>query len=121
MARSAYAAGERAGRVAGGCDVAASAPESIDRELARALSRRRRRILRSHGPAAGIEALQLARDYLRRLREQVVEARRAGTSIAGISIENCLTPDERATDFETFFHARNVASIEARGLLAEAA
>jgi glyoxylase-like metal-dependent hydrolase (beta-lactamase superfamily II) len=98
-----------------------SAPEPIDRALARALTHGRRRVLRSHGPVAGIEVLQLAREYLRRLRERVVEARRAGEPIAGIPIAACMTPGEHATKFEAFFHARNLASIEERGLFVEAA
>jgi len=98
-----------------------SAPEPIDRALARALLHGRRRVLRSHGPVAGIEVLKLAREYLRRLRDRVVEARRAGSPISGIPIAACMTPGQHATEFETFFHARNLASIEARGLFAEAA
>jgi glyoxylase-like metal-dependent hydrolase (beta-lactamase superfamily II) len=98
-----------------------SAPEPIDRALARAVAHGRRRVLRSHGPVAGIEVLQVARAYLRRLGERVVEARRAGAPISGIAIAACMTPGEQATEFETFFHARNLASIEQRGLFTEAA
>jgi glyoxylase-like metal-dependent hydrolase (beta-lactamase superfamily II) len=98
-----------------------SAPEAIDRALGRALARGRGRILRSHGPVAGPEALRSARGYLAGLGKRVVEARRAGAPVAGIPIETCLPPGEPPTDFETFFHARNLASVEERGLFAEAA
>ena len=50
-----------------------------------------------------------------------LDARRTGAPIGGISIQSCLTPGEHATEFETFFHARNLTSIEARGLFVEAA
>jgi hypothetical protein len=92
----------------------------MDGALERAIARGRGRILRSHGPVAGPEALQSARGYLRGLGERVRAARRAGAPIAGIAIEECLPPGEPATDFETFFHARNLASIQARGLFPEA-
>jgi glyoxylase-like metal-dependent hydrolase (beta-lactamase superfamily II) len=95
-------------------------PEAIDRALERALARARGRILRSHGPLAGPEALHSARGYLRGLGERVRAARRAGTPIGEIPIAECLPPGEPATEFETFFHGRNLASIETRGLFREA-
>ena len=98
-----------------------SAPEPLDRALERALARGRKRILRSHGPVAGPDALESARAYLRKLGERVAEARRAGAPIAGITIDDCLPAGAPATEFESFFHARNLASIEARGLFQEAA
>ena len=97
-----------------------STPEPMDRALERALARGRGRILRSHGPVAGPEALRSARGYLRGLGERVRAARRAGVPVADIPIADCLPPGEPATEFETFFHARNLASIEARGLFMEA-
>ena len=97
-----------------------SAPEPMDRALERALSRGRGRILRSHGPVAGPEVLRSARGYLSGLGNRVREARRAGAPIFGIPIAECLPPGEPATEFEDFFHRRNLASIEARGLFAEA-
>jgi glyoxylase-like metal-dependent hydrolase (beta-lactamase superfamily II) len=98
-----------------------SAPEAIDRALARALDRGRRRVLRSHGPIADADALRSARGYLANLRSRVVEARALGRPVSGIRIDDCLPAGPSATDFETFFHARNLASIDARGLFAEAA
>ncbi len=98
-----------------------SAREPIDRALERALSRGRSRILRSHGPVAGPEALRSARAYLAGLEEGVREARRAGTRIASIPIASCLPEGEPATEFEALFHRRNLASIAARGLFAESA
>jgi glyoxylase-like metal-dependent hydrolase (beta-lactamase superfamily II) len=97
-----------------------SAPEPMDRALERALARGRGRILRSHGPVAGPEALRSARGYLRLLGERVRSARRVGSPLDAIPIGDCLPPGEPATDFETFFHRRNLASIEARGLFPEA-
>jgi cyclase len=96
-----------------------SAPDPMDRALARALGRGRARILRSHGPVAGPDALRSARGYLRGLGERVREARRADRPIGEIPIDACLPPGEPATEFETFFHGRNLASIQARGLFRE--
>jgi len=98
-----------------------SSAEACDRALSRAQSRGRSRILRSHGPIAGPEALASARGYLRNLGEAVRSARRTGRTVAKISIEECLPEGPPATDFEAFFHRRNLASIEKRGLFIEAA
>jgi glyoxylase-like metal-dependent hydrolase (beta-lactamase superfamily II) len=98
-----------------------SAPEAIDRALSRALDRGRRRVLRSHGPVTDADVLRSARGYLANLRTRVLEARRKGPPVSGIRIEDCLPAGPPATDFETFFHVRNLASIEARGLYTEAA
>jgi glyoxylase-like metal-dependent hydrolase (beta-lactamase superfamily II) len=98
-----------------------SGREGCDRALARAQTRGRRRILRSHGPVAGPEALASARGYLRNLERAVRAARAGGRPIAEIAIAECLPEGPPATDFETFFHGRNLASIEKRGLFAEAA
>jgi glyoxylase-like metal-dependent hydrolase (beta-lactamase superfamily II) len=96
-----------------------SVPEAIDRALARALARGRRRIVRSHGPAAGPETLEAARTYLRNLGLLVLDARRRGRPLETIRADDCLPPGETATSFELFFHARNLASIESRGLFAD--
>jgi cyclase len=98
-----------------------SAPEAIDRALARALDRGRRRVLCSHGSVTGSEVLRSARGYLANLRDRVMEARREGRKVSDIPIERCLPFGPEATEFETFFHDRNLASIEARGLYREAA
>jgi glyoxylase-like metal-dependent hydrolase (beta-lactamase superfamily II) len=98
-----------------------SAPEAIDRALARAQARGRSRVLRSHGPVAGPEVLASARGYLEGLRARVFEARRGHGRVRAIAIEDCLPPGPPATAFESFFHARNLASIEERGLYPEAA
>jgi len=98
-----------------------SAPEAIDRALERAERRGRSRILRSHGEAAGPEVLASARGYLAGLRARVFEARRGHGRVRAIAIEDCLPPGPAATAFESFFHARNLASIEERGLYPEAA
>ena len=98
-----------------------SAPEALDRALSRALARGRSRVLRSHGSLTSSEALRSARGYLANLRLRVLEARQNGRPVSEIRIEDCLPARPAATDFETFFHARNLASIEARGLYREAA
>ena len=98
-----------------------SAPEALDRALARAIGRGRRRVLRSHGSLAYSDILVSARGYLANLRDRVVEARREGRKVSEIAIEKCLPFGPEATEFETFFHKRNLASIEARGLYREAA
>ena len=98
-----------------------SAPEAIDRALARALARGRSRVLRSHGPLTSSETLRSARGYLANLRLRVLEARSNGRPVSEIRIEECLPAGPPAIDFEAFFHARNLASIEARGLYREAA
>ena len=98
-----------------------SAPEAIDRALARALARGRQNVLRSHGSLTGPETLLSARGYLVHLRERVVEARRKGLPVSEIRIGDCLPAGPPATDFETFFHGRNLASIETRGLYREVA
>ncbi len=95
--------------------------EAVDRALSRALDRGRRRVLRSHGSLADADALRSARGYLANLRARVLEARVHGRPIATIRIDDCLPSGPPATDFETFFHGRNLASIETRGLCAEAA
>jgi cyclase len=93
-----------------------SAPEAIDRALSRAQSRGRSRIVRSHGAVAGPEALASARGYLEGLRARVFEARRGHGRVRAIAIEDCLPAGPAATPFESFFHARNLGSIEERGL-----
>ena len=98
-----------------------SAPEAIDRALARALARGRGRVLRSHGLLTSSETLRSARGYLANLRLRVLEARSNGRPVSEIRIEECLPAGPPAIDFEAFFHARNLASIEARGLYREAA
>ncbi len=98
-----------------------SAPEAVDRALARALGRGRGRVLRSHGPLTDDGALRSARGYLANLRARVLEARAAGRPVEEIRIEECLPAGPPATDFETLFHRRNLASIEVRGLYAVAA
>ena len=98
-----------------------SGPEAVDRALSRALDRGRRRILRSHGPLADADALRSARGYLANLRARVLEARVHGRPVDRIRIDDCLPSGPPATDFETFFHGRNLASIETRGLCSEAA
>jgi cyclase len=98
-----------------------SAPEALDRALARALGRGRRRILRSHGPVTHADALRSARGYLANLRLRVAEARAHGQPVCEIRIEDCLPAGPPATDFEVFFHRRNLASIRDRGLFGPAA
>ncbi len=98
-----------------------SSAQACDRALSRAQSRGRGRILRSHGPVAGPEALASARGYLCNLGEAVRSARRSGRPVAKITIDECLPEGPPATDFESFFHTRNLASIEKRGLFMEAA
>ena len=98
-----------------------SAPEAIDRALARAQQRGRRRVMRSHGRVADASVLASARGYLDNLRARVFEARRGHGRVRAIAIEDCLPPGPAATAFESFFHARNLASIEERGLYPEAA
>jgi glyoxylase-like metal-dependent hydrolase (beta-lactamase superfamily II) len=98
-----------------------SAPEAIDRALARALARGRRRVLQSHGSLTPADTLRSARGYLENLRFRVLETRRDGRPVPGIRIEDCLPAGPPPTDFEAFFHARNLLSIEARGLYPEAA
>jgi len=98
-----------------------SAPEANGRALARAVDRGRRRVLRSHGGLTGPETLVSARGYLANLRTRVVEARRRNAPVTEIRIDDCLPAGPAATDFETFFHHRNLASIETRGLYTEAA
>jgi hypothetical protein len=78
-------------------------------------------VLRSHGPVATAEALRSARGYLARLRSRVLEARATGRPVSEIRIEKCLPPGPPPTDFEAFFHGRNLSSIESRGLYREAA
>jgi glyoxylase-like metal-dependent hydrolase (beta-lactamase superfamily II) len=95
-------------------------PEALDGALARALERGRRRVLRSHGPLTHGDSLRSARGYLANLGARVLEARRGGLPIDGIGIEECLPAGPPATDFESVFHARNLASIQARGLYREA-
>ena len=98
-----------------------SAPEAIDRALSRALARGRARVLRSHGPLTHADTLRSARGYLANLRVRVLEAREKGLPVSGIRIEDCLPAGPPPQDFEAFFHLRNLVSIQARGLYAEAA
>ena len=98
-----------------------SAPQAIDRALSRALDRGRRRVLRSHGSLTDSDTLRSARGYLANLRLRVLEARAERLPLSSIRIEDCLPAGPPPTDFEAFFHARNLASIEARGLYREAA
>jgi len=77
--------------------------------------------MRSHGRVADASVLASARGYLDNLRARVFEARRGHGRVRAIAIEDCLPPGPAATAFESFFHARNLASIEERGLYPEAA
>ncbi len=93
-----------------------SAPELLDRALARARGRGRSRILASHGGARSAEALDHARTYLSNLEQRVREARQREEKIADIPLADCLAEGLSPGDFEPPFHSRNLGSVTARGL-----
>ena len=96
-----------------------SEPGLLTDALRRAALRGARRVVLSHGGVQPPAVLENAALYLERLGAHV-RATRGETGefekIGEIPLESCLAPGLQGTDFERFFHARNLSSIAARGL-----
>lgn len=92
-------------------------PEEQDVALERLERLGRARLLTSHGPPLGREALAVARYYVRALREA---ARRhweeGGAAAFAPDLAACLAPGTRATAVDAGYHAANLAAVVQRGL-----
>jgi cyclase len=102
-------------------------PRLMADALTRALARKRSRLVLGHGAPVDASTLDHARTYLARLEEQVRRARaRKGTSgtseaIREIPLAGCLADGLTGSEFERFFHERNLASVVSRNLFAASA
>jgi cyclase len=98
-------------------------PRLVDAALARALSRGRSRVVLGHGGPLPARTLANARIYLERLGRKVHDARSgadAASTISKISLDECLADGLEGSDFERFFHERNLVSIASRNLFTDA-
>src|SRR5262249_21711096 len=101
-----------------------SPPRLIAQALSRALDRGRSRTVLGHGAPVESKILTDARTYLDRLEDQVRRARvgkKSSSTILEIPLESCLAEGIKGSDFERFFHERNLASVTSRNLFAEVA
>ena len=99
-------------------------PRLMTDALTRALARGRSRVVLGHGTPVGSDTLCHARTYVGRLEEQVRRARaRKGSSstIGEIPLASCLADGVTGSEFERFFHERNLASIVSRNLFVASA
>jgi len=94
-------------------------PDLLDRALVRARGRGRARVLASHGGVRDAAELDHARTYLAKLERRVRQAREREEKIVGIPLADCVAEGRAPGEFEAVFHARNLASIAARGLFPE--
>lgn len=98
--------------------IAYGEPEAIDRALARSEARGRSRIIQGHGGVSSPRTLSSARHYLRALESAVREVRAEPERVRAIPLGACLPADVRGTEFEAFFHGRNLDEVVARRLWA---
>lgn len=104
--------------------VGASVPELIDDAIVRLQRRGRSRIIPGHMGLQDWTALSNARHYLAMLRTRVSQARTAAPggdeagAIRAIAIDECIASNEKATDFERYWHAQNLERILERKLFA---
>lgn len=96
--------------------IAYGAPEAIDAALERSEARGRSRVIQGHGGVVSPGTLGSARHYLRALEAAVREARGEPERVRAIRLGECLPADVRGSDFEAFFHARNLDEVLARRL-----
>jgi glyoxylase-like metal-dependent hydrolase (beta-lactamase superfamily II) len=99
-------------------------PRLIREALSRALSRGRSRTVLGHGGPVRSTALEQARTYVDRLEKQVRQVRAGNSSsstILEIPLESCLAEGIEGSDFERFFHERNLASVTSKNLFADVA
>jgi glyoxylase-like metal-dependent hydrolase (beta-lactamase superfamily II) len=96
-----------------------SEPGLLSQALRRAALRGARRVVLAHGGVQSPEILENAVSYLDTLGAHVRETRAESgefETIGDIPLGKCLAPGLEGTEFERFFHARNLKSIAARGL-----
>ena len=96
--------------------IAYGAPEAIDAALGRSEARGRSRIIQGHDGVVSPRTLTSARHYLQQLEAAVREARGEPDRVRAIRLGDCLPSDVRGSDFEAFFHARNLDEVVARRL-----
>jgi glyoxylase-like metal-dependent hydrolase (beta-lactamase superfamily II) len=96
--------------------VAYGEPEAIDAALARAQARGRSRVIQGHGGVSPARTLASARHYLRALESAVRAARGDAERVRALALQECLPSDVPGSDFEAFFHGRNLDEVLARQL-----
>ncbi|WP_164010941.1 MBL fold metallo-hydrolase [Pyxidicoccus trucidator] len=96
--------------------VAYGAPEAIDAALGRSEARGRARVIQGHGGVVSPRTLSSARYYLRALEAAVREARGTPERVRAIPLAACLPADVRGSEFEAFFHSRNLDEVVTRRL-----
>lgn len=97
-----------------------STPELLAQALQNLKRRGRGRLLASHQGLASPQTLENGLYYLRQLEERVRRARQEPDpkqAILGISASQCFPAGIAPTDFEAFFHRRNLNSVVERNLL----
>lgn len=100
--------------------LAYSAPEMLREALHRLRRRGRGRLISSHMGVREGRAVEHALVYLARLEANARVAWQvgeSGDSVLQIPIDECLSPELKATPFEELFHGRNLESIVGRRLL----
>ncbi|WP_163993698.1 MBL fold metallo-hydrolase [Pyxidicoccus caerfyrddinensis] len=98
--------------------IAYGAPEAIDAALGRSEARGRSRVIQGHGGVVSPRTLGSARHYLRALEEAVRGARGVPERVRAIPLSACLPAEVRGSEFEGFFHSRNLDEVVARRLWA---
>ncbi|HXE91981.1 MAG TPA: MBL fold metallo-hydrolase [Terriglobales bacterium] len=96
-----------------------STPELLAQALLNLKRRGRGRLLASHQGLASPVALDHGLHYLQRLEERVRQARQQSDpkqAILGIAAAECFPAGVTPTDFESFFHRRNLNSVIDRRL-----
>ncbi|MFP2929422.1 MBL fold metallo-hydrolase [Pyxidicoccus sp. 3LG] len=98
--------------------IAYGEPGDIDAALGRSEARGRSRVIQGHGGVVSPRTLGSARHYLRALESAVREARAEPERVRAIPLDACLPADVRGSDFEAFFHSRNLEEVLSRRLWA---
>ena len=98
-----------------------STPERFASALEQLESKRRNRVLSSHGNVRSSDAISHAQFYLKSLGQRANEARASAEgeqSLLQTPLESCLPAGIEATAFENIFHQRNLHTVLDRGLFA---
>ncbi|MCE9671667.1 MBL fold metallo-hydrolase [Myxococcus stipitatus] len=99
--------------------VAYGEPADLDASLARAQARGRTWVIQGHGGVVSASTLASARHYLRALEAAVREARGVPERVRAIALGGCLPEGVEGSDFEAFFHGRNLEEVLSRRLWSE--
>jgi glyoxylase-like metal-dependent hydrolase (beta-lactamase superfamily II) len=96
-----------------------SSPSILGLALDRLSGIKRTNLIEGHGGISEFDKIDHARDYVRRLGEEVSKARQHADSksaILAIELDQCMSPGIQGTDFEAIFHKRNLQTIIERNL-----